>query len=153
MPFVGKPYHKNNSSSSLPPPSFPYFSDSPTISDIDSNIESDNDSYKTPPTRMTEGEKAIALEEPKYQIPPSNEKKKFSKNLNKSFPRAHEIFNEKLKEVDEIPIQSFGKIIAKLDRGETPPKLEFFARGENVNIKNKLIQLGIDQNCLDCLLL
>ena len=69
----------------------------------------------------------------------------FSENLNKLFPQADEIFNEKSKEVDEILIPNFEKLKGEFDKGETPTKLEFFLGGKNENFKNKLMQLGIDQ--------
>ena len=75
---------------------YPYFSDSPTISDINNDIESDNNGFKISSTRMSEAEKvAIVLEELKYQTPSSVKKIVFLENLNKLFLRADEIFNEK----------------------------------------------------------
>lgn len=49
-----------------------------------------------------------------------------------------------MKKIGKISIPNSEKIIGELDRGKTPPKLEFFVGSENKNFKNKLIQLGID---------
>ena len=68
------------------------------------------------------------------------------------FPKIEEVFKEeeegKIK--NKITFLNYDNIMKKLNRVQIPPKLDFFVGGEeNKDLQSKIIQLGIDENCLE----
>ena len=72
-------------------------------------------------------------------------------NLNYLFPKAEQVFNEPEPVKNEIPIPNYEGIIKEINKGEIPIELDFFVGAENIDLKNEVMQLGVEDDGLEFL--
>ena len=67
----------------------------------------------------------------------------FSEELNRFFPEANKKIAGKEEKIDDLPLQNLVDIFSKIDKGEIPKELNFFAGALNHAFENKVRSLSI----------
>lgn len=64
----------------------------------------------------------------------------FLKDLKRFFPKAEEVFNKEEEKIkNKIPLSNYDNLMKELNRGQTPPELDFFVGGqEDMDFQNKI---------------
>ena len=100
--------------------------------------------YSRPVTSLTDkAENTIELIPKVKERPPEPEEITFSEELSKLFPEANEKMTEQEEKINDLPLRDLEKIFSKIDQGEIPQELKFFAGGRNDEFKNRVRSLEI----------
>ena len=88
------------------------------------------------------------------KIPKAEEKIAISELLNQLFAKAKNIFDDVKTDKEpktEFPLPKYNQIMEELSKGNIPPQLDLFVWGQNLEFKNRIMQLEIDQHSRDFL--